>query len=87
MTKKEYLQILQRDIHSTAFATVDENGFPQVRIIDVMLVDEDSLYFITAKGKEFYRQLEKQKFAAITGMIGGSGNSLTKKAITLLTIR
>lgn len=47
MTTKEYLQILRNEIHSTAFATVGEDGLPQVRIIDVMLVDEDSLYFIT----------------------------------------
>lgn len=45
-----------------------------------MLVDADSLYFITAKGKEFYRQLMKQKFAAISGMTGGK-NSLDKKAV------
>lgn len=83
MTTKEYLQILHKEIHSTAFATVDDNGLPQVRIIDVMLVDEDSLYFLTAKGKEFYRQLEKQKFVAISGMTGGSGDSLTKKAISI----
>lgn len=83
MTTKEYLQILHKEIHSTAFATVDDNGLPLVRIIDVMLVDEDSLYFITAKGKEFYRQLEKQKFVAITGMTSGSGDSLTKKSISI----
>jgi uncharacterized pyridoxamine 5'-phosphate oxidase family protein len=45
MTTKEYLQILNKEIHSTTFATVDENGLPQVRIIDVMLVVENSLYF------------------------------------------
>lgn len=83
MTTKEYLQILQKEIHSTAFATVDENGLPQVRIIDIMLVDDTSLYFITARGKEFYRQLEKQKFVAITGMTGGGGDSLNKKAISI----
>lgn len=83
MDTEEYLQILHKEIHSTAFATVDESGLPQVRIIDIMLVDDDSLYFITAKGKEFYRQLEKQKFVAITGMTSGSGDSLTKKAISI----
>ncbi|GFP77217.1 pyridoxamine 5'-phosphate oxidase family protein [Clostridium fungisolvens] len=83
MTTKKYLQMLQKEIHSTAFATVDENGLPHVRIIDIMLVDDDSLYFITAKGKEFYRQIERQKFVAITGMTGGRGDSLTKKAISI----
>jgi uncharacterized pyridoxamine 5'-phosphate oxidase family protein/Pyruvate/2-oxoacid:ferredoxin oxidoreductase delta subunit len=83
MTTKEYLQILQKEIHSTAFATVDDKGLPQVRIIDIMLVDEDSLYFITARGKEFFRQLETQKYVAITGMTGDIGDSLTKKAISI----
>lgn len=83
MTTKEYLQLLQKEIHSTAFATIDEKGLPQVRIIDIMLVDDDSLYFITAKGKEFYRQLEAQKFVAITGTTVGNGDSLSKKAITI----
>ncbi|MBU3198366.1 4Fe-4S binding protein [Clostridium estertheticum] len=83
MITKDYLQMLQKEIHSTAFATVDENGLPQVRIIDIMLVDDNSLYFITAKGKKFYHQLKIQKFVAISGMTGGNGNSLTKKAISI----
>ncbi len=83
MITKDYLQMLQKEIHSTAFATVDKNGLPQVRIIDIMLVDDDNLYFITAKGKEFYSQLEAQKFVAISGMTCGSGDSLTKKAISI----
>lgn len=83
MNRKDYLQILQKEIHSTAIATVDNKGLPQVRIIDIMLVDDDSLYFITARGKEFFKQLETQKFVAITGMTGGNGDSLTKKAISI----
>lgn len=83
MNTRDYLKILQKEIHSTVFATVDENGLPQARVIDIMLVDDNSLYFITAKGKEFYRQLMSQKFVAISGMTGGNGDSLTKKAISL----
>lgn len=56
METKDYLKILKEEIHSTVFATVDENGLPQARVIDIMLVDDNSLYFITAKGKEFYHQ-------------------------------
>jgi len=61
------LQIL-RDIKDVAFATVDENGFPQIRIIDVMLVENNKLYFCTARGKEFYKQLISSGNVAITGM-------------------
>lgn len=67
MNTKNYLQML-RDIKDVAFATVDEEGRPQVRIIDVMLVTDDSLIFCTARGKDFYHQLLRNNQVAITGM-------------------
>lgn len=82
MKTKEYLQILKEEIHSTVFATVDELGLPVARVIDIMLTDENSLYFITAKGKEFYRQLMDKKYVAISGMTDAKG-SLNKKAISI----
>lgn len=57
-----------RDIKDVAFATVDANGKPQVRIIDVMLVEKEKLYFCTARGKAFYQQLEQNCEVAITAM-------------------
>ena len=44
MKAQKYLDIL-REIKDVAFATVDENGKPQVRIIDVMIVENEKLYF------------------------------------------
>jgi len=67
MNAAECLNIL-REIKDCAFATVDENGLPQNRIIDVMLVEDEKLYFLTARGKHFYNQLESGKVAAITGL-------------------
>lgn len=67
MNAERCLEIL-REIKDVAFATVDENGFPQVRIIDVMIVEGEKLYFCTARGKEFYRQLMKNGQVAITGL-------------------
>lgn len=58
---------LLRKIKSVAFATV-ENGKPSVRIADVMMVEEDKLYFVTARGKSFYKQLMENQHLAITGM-------------------
>lgn len=78
----DYLKILKDEIHSAVFATVDRDGHPAARVIDIMLADENTLYFITAKGKEFYRQLTEQKYVAISGMTGGQG-SLSKKAISI----
>lgn len=57
-----------REIKDVAFATVDENGKPQVRIIDVMIVEDEKLYFCTARGKDFYCQLMADGSAAITGL-------------------
>lgn len=82
MNTKEYLKILKEEIHSTVFATVDDNGLPQARVIDIMIVDDNSLYFTTAKGKEFYHQLMEKKYVAISGMTGGEG-TMDKKAISL----
>jgi uncharacterized pyridoxamine 5'-phosphate oxidase family protein/NAD-dependent dihydropyrimidine dehydrogenase PreA subunit len=58
---------LLRDIKSVTFATVNE-GQPSARIIDVMFVEDNGLYFLTARGKSFYRQLQANPFVAICGM-------------------
>lgn len=70
MTANEYLLFLKNEIHSTVFATVDKNGLPKTCVIDIMLCDEDSLYFLTAKGKAFYDRLTAQSYVAISGMRG-----------------
>ena len=48
--------MLLREIKSVTFATVNQ-GRPVARIIDVAHIDDDGLYFITARGKPFYDQL------------------------------
>lgn len=67
MNAQKCLEML-REIKDVAFATVDEKGLPQIRIIDVMLVENEKLYFCTARGKDFYRQIIKNGQVAITGM-------------------
>lgn len=57
-----------RSIKDVAFATVDSMGMPQIRMIDVMLVEDGALYFCTARGKDFYEQLITDGNVAITGM-------------------
>ena len=71
METKEYLRILREEIHSTVFATVDDQGLPTARVIDIMLTDENSLYFITAIGKSFYQQLMDKQYVAISGLTSG----------------
>ena len=67
MTAEKCLEIL-REVKDAAFATVDENGRPQVRMIDVMLVENETLYFCTSRGKDFYRQLMDKGETAVVGM-------------------
>lgn len=42
-----------------SFATVDEHGRPQVRSISAVHFESDAIYFFTARGKNFCRQLQK----------------------------
>ncbi|MDO5851686.1 MAG: 4Fe-4S binding protein [Methanobacteriaceae archaeon] len=46
-----------REIIDASFATIDENGNPQVRIIDIMLIKNRKIYFLTARGKDFYNEI------------------------------
>ncbi len=66
MTNNEYLKLLVETIHSTTVATIAPDGHPQTRIIDMMLWDEQGVYFLTAKGKAFYTQLMEQAYIALS---------------------
>ena len=65
-TTKRAFKLL-RDVKSIGFASANK-GEPAVRIIDVMLAEEDGLYFLTARGKPFYKQLRENQKIAICGM-------------------
>ncbi len=52
-----YLKMLVDDFHSTVVATLDQQGYPQTRAIDMMLYDKEGVYFLTAKGKPFINNL------------------------------
>ena len=81
MKTQDILYMLQSDIHSAVFATLDEQGLPQTCVIDLMLADENGLYFLTAKGKSFYERLMARPFVALSGMKGG--DTLSTVAISL----
>lgn len=42
-----------------SFATVDENGAPQIRCISAIHYEPDGLYFFTARGKAFCEELQR----------------------------
>lgn len=70
MTAAEFLKYLQKEIHTTVAATVDDGGLPVTCAVDMMDADENGLYFLTAKGKGFYSRLKKRGHIALTGMKG-----------------
>ncbi len=70
MQKADYFEFLANEIHSVIAATVDDDGRPVTCAIDIMDFDEKGLYFLTAKGKNFYDRLKKREFIALTGMKG-----------------
>ncbi len=66
MDSDKYLKMLVDDIHSAVVATIGGDGHPQTRTIDMMLWDEKGVYFLTAKGKDFYGQLMDQKYISLS---------------------
>ena len=66
MSDNKYLQILVEVIHSTTVATIGTDGHPQTRVIDMMLYDNNGVYFLTAMGKAFYDQLMEQQYIAVS---------------------
>lgn len=77
-----YLGLLKDSIHSTVFSTIDSDGNPSSRIIDIMLVKDTKIYFLTANTKPFYQQIIENPYVSITGVLGDdtmSSLSLTVK--------
>lgn len=70
MNTADYLNYIVSEIHRTIMATVDDEGLPVTCAIDMMDYDDESLYFLTAKGKAFYDRLKKRGFLAFTAMKG-----------------
>ncbi|MDE6275469.1 MAG: 4Fe-4S binding protein [Clostridia bacterium] len=66
----EVFKYLQEQIHTTIIATNDENGLPVTCAIDLMDYDENGLYFLTAKGKNFYKRLKANGYLSLTGIKG-----------------
>ena len=67
ITKEECFKKL-REIIDVTISTVDTNGNPQSRIIDIMHNNSDTIYFLTARGKNFYKELENNPHISILGL-------------------
>lgn len=86
METRDYLHILRNEMHTTVMATTDEAGRPVTRVIDVMLADDHTLYFLTAKGKAFYEQLMHQQYVSLSGVCGGEGMDKKEASVHMKAI-
>ena len=77
----ELFKYLQEQIHTTIIATVDENNLPVTCAVDIMDYDENGLYFLTAKGKDFYSRLINNGYLSLTGIKGD--NTLSCVAVSV----
>lgn len=58
-----------KENRAVAFATV-EGGKPKIRVFEIMKQQENTLYFVTAQGKEVYKQLQENPNVEILAMKG-----------------
>lgn len=70
MELQEILKQLVEEIHSVIIATLDENHQPITCAIDLMLYQNNKIYFLTARGKSFYHRLMQSEMIALTGIKG-----------------
>lgn len=68
MDYAKYLTFLQEKVGAAVFATVDGEGLPQSRFINVGVGNESGIFFMTSPKTNFYAQLENTPFVSITGM-------------------
>lgn len=66
-------------IKDTALSTVSLDGTPRNRIIDIMYLENNSLYFLTARGKNLYQELIRYPYASIAVCKNKQAYSLSGK--------
>lgn len=66
-TKNIALETLM-EIKNITFSTIDADGNPASRIVDLMFKDGDAIYFFTCNVKPFYFELKKNETISITAM-------------------
>lgn len=65
MNKEKFLEDIVK-IHSVSVATIDSDNKPSIRIIDMMYIEDNQLYFLTARGKNFYKELKNNNYIALS---------------------
>lgn len=57
-----------RQVKIASAATVDKEGHPHSRIINIMIASDEGMYIVTSKGKPFYEQLVETGEIALSAM-------------------
>lgn len=68
MEVKEILSILQDDIKVAIIASVDQDGKPHARPINIGVATEKGIFFMTSPKTNFYQQLAHNQNVAITAL-------------------
>lgn len=63
----EYCLRFLRQIRDCVFSTVDEDGLPSARVIDVMHAEGGRAYFLVPRGKAFHAEITRNPIVAIVG--------------------
>ena len=61
-----FLRVL-RALRDVVFSTVDSDGMPASRVIDVMAVEPGRLFFLAPRGKSFHEEVMRTGVVTITG--------------------
>ena len=64
---RKYVDLF-RQVKICSASTVDREGHPRSRIINIMIAAEEGMYIVTSKGKPFYEQLEETGEIALSAM-------------------
>lgn len=67
MKINDIMQILQDDMKIAVVSTVDEDGQPHARHINMGVANENGVFFMTSPKTDFYKQLQANQKVAITG--------------------
>ncbi len=82
MTVRDYFEFIVREIHSVVIATVNDDGLPVTCVIDIMHCDNGGLYFLTARGKNFYSRLTERRYVSLSGMKGSDTMHCTAVSVS-----
>lgn len=82
MTVRDYFEFIVREIHSVVIATVNDDGLPVTCVIDIMHCDDGGLYFLTARGKNFYSRLKERRYVSLSGMKGSDTMHCTAVSVS-----